>query len=115
MGKEEVLNEIINIPGVVGAVLYSTDLEDHMAKLSLDIDEKVLGGLGVSIIGFWEEIANSLEMGDIEEMIVETKRGRFLIYKILNYVLIILTTKAGNLGTIKYNLNKAIKHLRTTY
>ena len=54
-------------------------------------------------------------MGYIEEMIVETKRGRFLIYKILNYVLIILTTKAGNLGTIKYNLNKVIKQLRSAY
>jgi len=51
-------------------------------------------------------------MGDLENIIVEMKRGRMIINKVDNDVLIVLTTKGGNLGTVTYCINKIIKKLR---
>jgi len=49
-------------------------------------------------------------MGDLEHIIVEMKRGRMIINKVDNDVLIVLTTKGGNLGTVTYSINKTIKN-----
>jgi predicted regulator of Ras-like GTPase activity (Roadblock/LC7/MglB family) len=109
---KEILQEILKTSGVLGYVYIDTDKNNIVFELSSDFEGEILGGLGTSLVGLLSDISNSIYMGELEEVIVEMRRGRLIINKFDNRILIIITTKAGNLGTIKYTLNKVIAKLR---
>lgn len=109
---KEVLSEILKTSGVLGYVYVDAQKKETISELSTDFENEIIGGLGISLVGLLTDISNSMYMGELEEVIVEMKRGRLIINKFDEKILIIITTKAGNLGTIKYSLNKVINKLK---
>jgi len=108
---KDVLSEILKTSGVLGYV-YIDSNKEITSEITTDFEGDILGGLGISLVGLLTDISNSMFMGDLEEVIVEMKRGRLIIIKFDDRILITITTKAGNLGTIKYSLNKVINKLK---
>ncbi len=109
---KEILQEVLKTSGVLGYVYVDADKKETISELPSDYEGEIIGGLGTSLVGLLSDISNSMYMGELEEVIVEMRRGRLIINKFDKRILILITTKAGNLGTIKYSLNKAISKLR---
>lgn len=108
----DIFSDLLNNQEILGYVFVRQDKNEIISKSTTDLEEEIVGGLGTSLVGLLSQISNGLMMGDLEEIIVEMKRGRMIINKVENDVLIVLTTKGGNLGTIKYSINKVLKKLR---
>jgi len=108
---DDILSELLKNQEVLGYVFVKQDKGEIFSKSSTDLDGEIVGGLGSSLVGLLSQVSNSLMMGDLEHITVEMKRGRMIINKVDNDVLIVLTTKGGNLGTITYCINKIIKKL----
>jgi|YelNatPaOPRAMG01_1025707.scaffolds.fasta_scaffold07446_7 predicted regulator of Ras-like GTPase activity (Roadblock/LC7/MglB family) len=107
----DILEELLKNQEILGYVFVKQDKGEVYSKSSIDLEGEIVGGLGSSLVGLLSQVSNSLMMGDFEHIIVEMKRGRMIINKVNNDVLIVLTTKGGNLGTVTYCISKTIKKL----
>lgn len=112
MRFKEILSELLNNQEILGFVYVRGEKGETISQISTDLEGDIIGGLGISLVGLLSQISNSLAMGDLEEMIVEMKRGRMIINKFNGDILIVLSTKAGNLGTITHCINKTLKKLK---
>lgn len=109
---EDILSELLKNQEILGYVFSKSEKGEIYSKSSADLEGEIVGGLGTSLVGLLSQVSNSLMMGDLEHIIVEMKRGRLIINKVKDDVLIVLTTKGGNLGSVTYSINKVIKRLR---
>jgi predicted regulator of Ras-like GTPase activity (Roadblock/LC7/MglB family) len=108
---QETLDKLKSSPGVLAVILTDLDGDILYTASDIDITPPLVRGMILSFAGYMQQIVTQLDMGKLTELDVETTTGRIMMVRTKGNVLSILTTRQGNLGTVRIAMARALKDL----
>jgi predicted regulator of Ras-like GTPase activity (Roadblock/LC7/MglB family) len=108
----QVLGELQGIPGVLGSALVAEDgfiVESTGAELGIELD--FLGGPAATALASARALAQELQRGEIEEVMVEYARGPLLMVPVKNYFLLLLLDSVHSLGKVRFQLKRNLPQI----
>ena len=108
---EKVLEELKNIGEVGGSIIASRD----GLKIASDagkIDEDVFAAMAAAMQGAAETAASELRQGEVEQIVIETEKGKIISTGAgKKAILIIRASKGVNLGLALLEMGKAAEKI----
>jgi uncharacterized protein len=111
---EEILEQLNNIPGIVGSMIIGKDGLVIATMWNEDIDPDMVGAHTADLLNITESITTGkLDFGLTEMITVEAENAKLLL-KIIDdsTFLITATTSRANLGLMRIEIKSAAKKLR---
>ncbi len=115
--KEEKLNkpldELDNVQGIKGAAVVRRDGLLIASNLGQDINDDQVGAMTASTVGSGETASESLGMGEVNAVTIESKDGKLVSTGAGEEgILTILTDSGVNMGLVKVEMEKATKKIK---
>ncbi len=115
--KEEKLNEPLdeldNVQGIKGAAVVRRDGLLIASNLGQDINDDQVGAMTASTVGSGETASESLEMGEVNAVTIESENGKLVSTGAGEEgILTILTQGDVNMGLVKVEMEKATKKIK---
>lgn len=98
---EEVLAPIIEQPGVIAVSAF---FEGFSVLMRGSADFELVAALAQDFLTSAERIASQVRIGDVEQIILESREGKFIIAPYRDLFLCVLTSHDANLGLIRLSL-----------
>ncbi|AWR87008.1 roadblock/LC7 domain-containing protein [Meiothermus taiwanensis] len=111
---QELIGELQATKGVVASALVAEDgfvVESLRAEQAPDID--FLGSAASTALASARALAQELERGEVEEVMVEYPEGPVLLVPLEGgYLLVVLIDSMQSLGRVRFQLKKSIPRLQ---
>ena len=116
-GKEQKLNEVLDdlheVQSVRGAAVVRRDGLLIASNFSQNFDENQIGAMTASTVGSGETASNALNMGEVNEVTIESQNGKLVSTGAGDKgVLAIMTDADVNMGLIKVEMQKATDKIK---
>ncbi len=98
---EEVLAPIIGQPGVIAVSAF---FEGFSVLMRGSADFELVAAMAQDFLTSAERIASQVRIGGVEQIILESKEGKFIIAPYRDLFLCVLTSHNANLGLIRLSL-----------
>lgn len=111
MTIKDVLDGLVQMPGLEGAVLVSKDgfVIDSAAAKSMDAEE--IGAIFAGATGPSEVIGERLAMGSLKQSMLEYEKGIIIVVSVKDSFLAVMAGNDANLGLVRINTKKARSEL----
>jgi predicted regulator of Ras-like GTPase activity (Roadblock/LC7/MglB family) len=115
--KEEKLNEPLDdlddVQGIKGAAVVRRDGLLIASNLGSDIDDDQVGAMTASTVGSGETASEALNMGDVDEVTIESDDGKLVATGAGDQgILAILTEPDVNMGLVKVEMGNATEKVK---
>lgn len=116
-GKEQKLNELLDdlheVQSVRGAAVVRRDGLLIASNFSQSFDENQVGAMTASTVGSGETASDALNMGDVNEVTIESQDGKLISTGAGDEgVLAVMTDADVNMGLIKVEMEKATDKIK---
>jgi predicted regulator of Ras-like GTPase activity (Roadblock/LC7/MglB family) len=116
-GKEkklqQVLDDLDELQSVEGAAVVRRDGLLIASNFSQDFNEDQVGAMTASTVGSGETASDSLNLGDVNEVTIESKNGKLVSTGAGDQgVLAVLTDADVNMGLVKVEMEKATDKIK---
>ncbi len=120
MSKEEelktALEDLKNVSGVVGSAVVTSDGLLIYSDLPESVNKRALAAMAAAIVGTGMQVTKELEMGMLNEVMVEAKEGKFISISVgtdeESPILSTLVSPRANLGLVMLEMEKAAKRIQ---
>lgn len=117
VSKEEklkkVLEEFIEDTGVLGAAVVSNEGLMMASILPEDVDPPLIAAMTASLFGTSQRVVNELVMGDLEQAIVEAKKGKIIACSSNGIgIIVVLLPQNVNIGLIMLELGRVSQKVK---
>ncbi|MDY6770749.1 MAG: roadblock/LC7 domain-containing protein [Candidatus Nanohaloarchaea archaeon] len=110
---KEPLGDLDDIQGVKGAAVVRRDGLLIVSNLPEDIDADQLAAMTASTVGSGETASETLEIGTVEQVTVESEQGKLISTGAGDEgILTILTDPDVNMGLVLVQMKKATKKIK---
>jgi len=104
---KQVLEEFLRIDGVSAAVVVGRDGFVIEGATSGKADLDALGAMASTGLGTSEAMGNSLEKGELYQMLIELEKGPVILASLsADEIIAIVADISANVGRIRYDLKK---------
>lgn len=107
---ETFLQRLIDLDEVSGALLVGKDGLIVAGTLGSE-DEELLGAISAAVLGSITDYTARINNGEMRYMIVETKTGTVHLADASGLILVVTTNTSGNMGRIRWEMQKACHHV----
>ncbi|WP_456481272.1 roadblock/LC7 domain-containing protein [Methanopyrus sp.] len=109
---EKVLADLNRVAGVEGSMVASSDGLVIAEAVPPDVDPEVVGAIATTVYGSGERVVDKMELGETEQMLMESSRGKVMIIKVgEDAVLVVITDPDANLGLVRLKAQEAAEEL----
>ncbi|MFX0133300.1 MAG: roadblock/LC7 domain-containing protein [Candidatus Hodarchaeota archaeon] len=108
---QKILNTIIDLQGVIAVSLIGRDGFVIESASHSEIDLDALGAVASTGFGSSEVMASELNLGTINQTIVECDEGKILMADCGDAILAVVTNEEAIIGSIRHNIRKVVNEL----
>ncbi|MFB6203110.1 MAG: roadblock/LC7 domain-containing protein [Candidatus Nanohaloarchaea archaeon] len=109
---EESLDELDDVQGVKGAAVVRRDGLLIASNLKQEIDDDQVGAMTASTVGSGETASGALNMGDVEQVTVESEEGKLVSTGAGEQaILSVLAKEDVNMGLVKVEMEGAVEKI----
>jgi len=111
---ETILEELNQLPGVMGSLIIGRDGLVVISLWEQDVDMDMVGALSADIFAAAESLVDEkLQFGEINLLSLETEKVQFFLKCIDDSTfLVVATSPKTNLGLVRLELNSAAEKLK---
>ncbi len=107
-----IVEELIRVDGVIGALLVGKDGLVVSSTLLEEEDAEVLGAMAAAMYGTLAKACERIGVGQLTNSIVEANEGTIQLMEAEDLLLVVITEKSSNLGMVKILMRRASKRVR---
>ena len=108
---QKILNSIADLKGVSAASLIGRDGFVIESASQSEIDLDALGAVASTGFGSSEVMASELNLGTINQTMVECDTGKILMADCGDAILAVVTNEEAIIGSIRHNIRKVVGEL----
>jgi len=108
---KKILNNIVDLQGVTAVSLVGRDGFVIESASHSEVDLDALGAVTSTGFGASEVMANELNLGNINQTMVECEAGKILMANCGDAVLAVITDDTAIIGSIRHNIAKIVPEL----
>jgi predicted regulator of Ras-like GTPase activity (Roadblock/LC7/MglB family) len=110
---QEPLDDLDEVQSVKGAAVVRRDGLLIASNMGDNINDDQVGAMTASTVGSGETASEALEMGDVEAVTIEAKKGKLVATGAGDEgIVAVLTDEDVNMGLVKVEMEKAVDKIK---
>jgi predicted regulator of Ras-like GTPase activity (Roadblock/LC7/MglB family) len=110
---EQILTELNKTPEVLGSFIVSEDGMVVASDISTELEEELLGALSAGILRATGRLAEKVDQGDVQGIILETDKNKVFFQKSKAGFLVVVASESANLGLIRVEMRSAVSMINS--